>query len=215
MITLYRFDYSCYALKVQMLLDLLALPYETVEVPYGNRSELATLTGDYVQVPVLQMEDGQVIVDSRRICEALLRKYPNEAVLPAALQGPVWGYADWCDSQLEDVMFRLASPGIRERFSGYWERALFTFIKERKYGQGCVDQWRLQQDLLIEQARMLLAYTRQTLHHQPYLFGDRPTLADAALYGQFAMLKAADAQLPDRIEPVFADWMHRLECAVR
>ena len=35
---LYRFDYSCYARKVQMVLDLLGLRYDAVDVPYGDRA---------------------------------------------------------------------------------------------------------------------------------------------------------------------------------
>src|SRR5260221_2481941 len=69
---LYRFRYSPFARKVQMLLDLLADPYELVEVPYGDRNQLAELTGGYIQVPVLLTGAGRVITESRAICEHLL-----------------------------------------------------------------------------------------------------------------------------------------------
>jgi hypothetical protein len=35
-----------------MLLDLLGHSYDTVVVPYGDRRELAELTGGYIYVPV-------------------------------------------------------------------------------------------------------------------------------------------------------------------
>ncbi|HET9933625.1 MAG TPA: glutathione S-transferase N-terminal domain-containing protein, partial [Polyangiaceae bacterium] len=69
---LYRFRYSPYARKVQMVLDLLGTDYEIIEVPFTDREDLAKLTGGYIYVPVLQDEDGRVIVDSRAICERLL-----------------------------------------------------------------------------------------------------------------------------------------------
>src|SRR6478736_4468170 len=50
---LYRFRYSPYARKVQMLLDLIGARYELVEVPYGDRNEIARVTGGYIYVPVL------------------------------------------------------------------------------------------------------------------------------------------------------------------
>ena len=50
---LYRFRYSPYARKVQMVLDLLRAPHELIEVKYGDREELARLTGGYIYVPVL------------------------------------------------------------------------------------------------------------------------------------------------------------------
>ena len=45
---LYRFEYSCFARKVQMVLDLLGLRYDLVEVPFGDRTELVELTKGYV-----------------------------------------------------------------------------------------------------------------------------------------------------------------------
>jgi glutathione S-transferase len=57
---LYRFDASCYARKAQMVLDLLGRRYECIDMTYGNRSELASLTGGYIQVPVLLDDDRDV-----------------------------------------------------------------------------------------------------------------------------------------------------------
>ena len=57
------------------------------------------------------------------------------------LEGPIWAYADFCDGPLEDVLFRIASPLIRDAWQSPGERALYTLIKERKFGPGCVDLW--------------------------------------------------------------------------
>jgi len=210
---LYRFEYSCYARKAQMVLDLLGLAYETVDVPFGDRTDLATLTDGYIQVPVLVDDAGRVTVDSRAICVEVLHGEPAERLVPSPWQGPIWAYADWCDGPLEDVLFRLASPGIRRRFQRVAERALFTFIKERKFGHGCVEQWQQDTGELVSRARSSLTPTVQTLGRRPFLFGEEPTLADAALYGQLAMIRFADADLPAALAPVLAEWMARLETA--
>src|SRR4051794_13440641 len=99
---LYRFHYSPYARKVQMLLDLLHRKYELVEVSYRDRSELAQVTGGYIYVPVLVGDDGRVTVESRRICEVLLTGAAAEKLVPAPFQGAIWAYADFCDGPLED-----------------------------------------------------------------------------------------------------------------
>src|ERR1700687_463144 len=143
---LYRFEYSCFARKVQMVLDLLGARYDINEVPYGDRTELARLTGGYGQVPVLLDDAGTVIVDSRAICEQLLTGAQGDRLVPAPWQGPIWAYADWCDGQFEDVMFRIAAPGIRRRFARAADSAMFTFVKERKFGRGCVDEWERTRD---------------------------------------------------------------------
>jgi len=212
---LYRFEYSCYARKAQMVLDLLGLRYEIAEVPFGDRTELVNLTGGYVQVPVLVDDAGKVTVDSRAICEEVLKDDRAQRLIPPPLQGPIWGYADWIDGPFEDVAFRIASPGVCRRFTRPADAALFVFVKERKFGRGCVDDWERNAADLVARARVLLGPTLQTLSQRPFIFGDRPTLADAALYGQCAMLRCADAAMPAALAPALAEWMARVEAAAR
>jgi glutathione S-transferase len=210
---LYRFTYSPYARKVQTLLELLGRRYVAMDVPFSDRNELANLTGGYVQVPVIVDDDGTVVCDSPRICAHLLRGPAGAQLVPPALAGPIWAYHDWCDQLLEDVMFRIASPTIRDRWGTALERGLYVFIKERKFGKGCVDRWLQERDELIGRASAMLEPTVQTLATQPFVFGAQPTLADAALYGEFAMLADADTALLQRFpEPVRA-WMVRVDAA--
>ena len=210
---LYRLRYSPYARKVQMLLDLMGRGYDLVEVPYGDRTELATVTGGYICVPVLVADDGKVIVESRDICEALLGGDAGERLVPAPFQGPIWAYADFCDGPLEDVLFRIASPAVRDAWKTVHERALYVLVKERKFGAGCVDAWERDRDALFAKAERLLAPTLATLAARPFLFGERPTLADAALYGLCAMLEEARPELLERVSKALAPYMRRLEAA--
>jgi glutathione S-transferase len=212
---LYRFRYSPYARKVQMLLDLIGSRYELVEVPYGDRTEIATLTGGYIQVPVFVDDDGKVVIESRDICEHLLVGEPRARLVPAPWQGPIWGYADFVDGPLEDVLFRIASPAVREAWPGASDRALYNFIKERKFGTGCVDAWRRDQEALVQKARRWLAPTLENLATRDFLFGNTPTLADAALYGQCMMLEEADAGLLPHVAEGLVAYARRVEAARR
>jgi glutathione S-transferase len=207
---LYGFHYSPYVRKVQAVLDLLGRSYESVEVPYDDRSELARVSGG-VSVPALVGDDGNVVVDSRAICEYLLVGDAAARLVPSPWEGPVWAYADFADGPLEDVLFRIASPALRDRWTKPHERAMFVFIKERKFGHGCVDAWERDRDSLVERGRRLLAPTFKTLAARPFLFGDAPTLADAALYGLCAMLVEADAPLLSRVGEPLAPFMRRLD----
>ena len=209
---LYRFRNSAFARKVEILLGLLGRPHEVVDVPYSDRSELARVTGGYILVPVWVC-DGQVSVDSRRICERLLAEDPAQTLTPSPLEGPIWAYADFCDGPLEDVMFKIASPLVRDRWSDPGDRALYTLIKERKFGAGCVEQWQRERDSLLARARGLLSPSLRTLEQVPFLFGAAPTLADAALYGNLVSLRDADPALPEAIAPAFVPYMARLEAA--
>src|SRR5688572_24033301 len=111
---LYRFRYSPYARKVEMLLDLLGHEYQSVEVPYSDRNELARLTGGYIHVPVLALDDGRAIVESRDISEYLLAGERGKSLVPSPFEGPIWAYHDFVDGPLEDVLFRIASPAVRD-----------------------------------------------------------------------------------------------------
>jgi len=206
----YGFRYSPYVRKVETVLRLLGRSYESVEVPYSDRAELVAVTGGYVQVPALVDDDGEVVVDSRRICRHLLAGPAGAQLVPPADAGPIWAYSDWCDGILEDVLFRLAAPGIRLTLPRPADRALYTFIKERKFGAGCVEAWEGERAELLQRGRDLLAPSAETLRHRPFLFGERPTLADAALEGEFWMLAAADPLLPVEMGQSFVGWRERL-----
>jgi glutathione S-transferase len=208
---LYRLRYSPYARKVQIILDLVPVKHEVIEVPYGNRDELVAITGGYLQVPVLVDDAGAVTVDSRAICEKLLATSAGKRLVPSPFEGPIWAYADFADNVLEDVMFRIGSPAVRDAWSSPFEKALYTFVKERKFGAGCVDAWLRDQENLLKRARQLLAPTLATLEQKNFLFGDEPTLADAALYGECVMLEAGDKNLLTRLSPALDPYLRRIE----
>ena len=208
---LYRFPYSCYALKVQSLLGLAGIQFDVEDVPYGDRSALVALTGGYIHVPVLVDTSGAVRVDSRSITQFIVARAPH--LVPVPLDGPVWAYADWCDNVLEDPCFKLAAPAIRRSFARPADGALYALIKERKYGTGCVESWEGSAASLHQAARAALAPTERTLHTTPFVFGAQPTLADAALWGQLAMMRFGGIS-PDTLGPSFPAWVDRLQAAM-
>jgi glutathione S-transferase len=210
---LYRLRYSPYARKVQMLLDLIGHTYTLIDVPYSDRTELATLTGGYIYVPVLVGDDGSVTVESRDICAKLLTGDAARRLVPSPLEGPIWAYADFVDGPLEDVLFRIATPVIRDAWQSPSDRALYTLIKERKFGAGCITAWEQDRESWIARGRHLLAPTLKTLDARGFLFGTTPTLADAALYGVCAMLEEASPALLEQVSPKLGTFMRRLEAA--
>jgi glutathione S-transferase len=151
-----------------------------------------------------------VVAESRAICERLVARPEARALVPPALDAAIWAFCDHVDGPVEDVLFRISSPAIRKQWASEWERALYTLIKERKYGAGCVDRWAAEQGALVERAKQVLEPVRRTLAQQPYVFGDALTLADLALYGQWVMLDESEPGQVDRISPVFAAHARRV-----
>lgn len=209
---LYRFAYSCYARFAQAVIELAGVPCEIIEVPFGDREALARLTRGYIQVPVLERDDGTVLTDSRRIVETLCRDDARFAGLVQPTQAAAaWAYVDWASNLLEDVAFRLAAPALARRFPTHFERALFVFIKERKYGPGCIEAWYRDADGLGARFEALLAPTLATLAVRPFILGDQPTIADAALYGQLIMVEFGAADRIAAMPPQLLQWKARLE----
>lgn len=208
MYTLHRFRYSPYARKVQRLLEILRLPHRVVEVPYGNREDLARLTGGYIYVPVLQTPDGQVLTESRNICARVIPA--GHPLLAPGLEGPIWAYHDQVEGPIEDVLFRLATPAVRAAWPTAWERALYTLVKERRYGAGCIEAWDADRGGLLARGREILAPTAATLARHPFVLGDQPTLADLALFGQYTMLEEARPDLLPALGEVFVAHARRV-----
>ncbi|HTL35818.1 MAG TPA: glutathione S-transferase family protein [Kofleriaceae bacterium] len=206
---LYQFAYSPYAAKVRLVLDLKGLAFDLVEVSYMDRTEVMRLTNQVV-VPVLT--DGETALhDSPRITAHLDEHYaPNLRPTAAAVV-----FEQWADSTFEDVAFRIASPMVEARITelngGRVDaRGMYRYVKERKFGAGCIDQWARDTPALTARLRELAAPLARTIASQPFLLGAEPTLADAAVGGNLAMLEWTSPGWVARELPDLAPWYARL-----
>lgn len=213
---LYQFAYSPFAAKVRKCLELKGLAFAAIDVPFLDRRQLMEVSGGAIMVPVLA--DGDTVVrDSARITEYLDERYAP-SLRPAPLTATATVFEAWADQLLEDVAFRLAAPAIETRIADINQgredaRALFRFTKERKYGSGCLDSWRAAAGELRQRMSALLAPLAHSLTHQPFLLGQQATLADAAVFGQLAMIEWA---LPGTVAtswPGLAAWYVRVDAA--
>ncbi len=207
---LHQFSFSPFAAKVRKCLELKGLAFEAVEVPYLDRRALVALTGGTLQIPVL--EDGErVMEESARITAYLDERYPRSLrtdPLAAVVEG-------WADNVVEDVAFRLASPGIHARFASLQggredAAAFFRMVKERKFGAGCLDAWRASEAALAERLSGLLAPVARAVAERPFVLAIGPSLADAAVYGQLFMLEAGLPGYVARRLPGLVDWYRRV-----
>ena len=124
----------------------------------------------------------------------------------------------WSDQILEDTAFRISTPAAEKKIAE-WNPgrpdavAMYRFIKERKFGAGCIEAWAAEKDALCDKLSSLLEPLGRTLAQQPFLLGEKPTLADAAVYGNFFMIEMV---LPGRmktIAPAMSEWYARVDAA--
>jgi glutathione S-transferase len=204
---LFQFSYSPYAAKVRIVLKLKGLGCEIVEVPYTDRRELVAISGD-VRIPVL-VDDGKVISESSRIIAHLETK----GGAPMLAEPLAQVLEQWADNFLEETTFRYACPGLEVRMRadhGETAGAMYRLIKERRYGAGIVAQWRADEAKYQSASLDLLAPLSRALELRPYLLGDKPTVADAAVVAQLHMVEIAKPGFVRRHTPGLAAWFEKL-----
>ena len=212
MIELIQFPWSPFCIVQRRILEFSGTKFKITNVPNGDRTLIWRLTRQrYYAVPIIR--DGKSVIfevseDSQVIAKYLDSKlklglFPWEH---EGVQSVLWRYIE---SDIESVGFKLNDI--------YWEelvpandRLRFLRHKERKFGRGCLDQWRTQkQQLLAQLAERLVPFEEMLVYH-PYLLGQRPRFVDFDLYGMLGnFLYSGHYQLP-RPHSQLREWYGRM-----
>lgn len=186
-LTIYQMEYSPFCIPITAALRACGAEFETREIPNWDRSELLRLTnGAYYQVPVLA-HDGRTIYessgDSEDIAGYVDQTFAGGRLFPARLDGLQKIVIDFLSDDVEFHTFRLQDPYSFDRIADPVARGLFLRHKERKFGRGCVEQWRRDAAQIRAAADRLLERFETTLRHSTFIFGDAPVYSDFLLYG--------------------------------
>ncbi len=190
-IRLHRLALSGHCHRVELLLSLLELPYETVDVDFATgahkRPEFLALN-PFGQVPVIQ--DGDVtLADSNAILVYLERRYapgtwmPSDALAAARVQR-------WLSVAAGPLAYGPAAARVIALFGRPDDPAP-----------------------ALARAHQLFLVMEQELAAQPWLAGDKPTLADLANYAYVARAPEGGASLD--AYPHLVAWLRRVEALPR
>ena len=188
MIELIQFDWSPFCLVQRRILEFSAVPFKITNIPSGDRSLVWRLTRRrYYGVPIVR--DGRSVVfevsdDTQVIAKYLDGKF-KLGLFPWELEGVqslIWQYIE---DRVEGVGFKLNDI--------HWQQIVppgdqlaFLRHKERKFGRGCIDQWRAHQKELLAQLEQRLIPFEEMLMYRPFLLDQRPRFVDFDLYGILA-----------------------------
>jgi glutathione S-transferase len=82
--------------------------------------------------------------------------------------------------------------------------------KERKFGRGCLEQWRKQQKDLLVQFDDLLLPCEEMLFNKPFLLGHNPLFLDFNLFGMLGnFLYSGHYKIPAR-HTCLMEWYGRM-----
>jgi glutathione S-transferase len=213
MMELIQLPYSPFCIVTRRILEYAGSRFKTTNITAASdRSNIWRLTRErYYQVPILR--DGRTVVfetneDSQVIAKYLDTKlrlglFPREV---AGIQQVLWHYFE---HEVEAVGFKLNNAHYREWLPSE-ERLPFMRYKERRFGRGCLEQWREQEATLQAELVYKLAPTEQMLLGKPFLVGSRPLFVDFDLYGMLGnYLYGGCTALPESY-PLLRDWYDRM-----
>jgi glutathione S-transferase len=212
MIELIQFPWSPYCLVQKRILDYSGTPHKEVNIPPSDRSLVWRLTRQrYYQVPVIK--DGRNVIFETDENSQVIAKYLDAKLkldlFPRqwdGLQRILWRYID---NDVEGAAFRLNDAHYRE-FVPASEQLNYLRFKERKFGRGCIDQWRASQKELLGQLAALLIPLEQMLATRPFLLDQQPRFIDFNLCGILSnFLYSGHYSLPP-IHPKLVAWYGRM-----
>ncbi|HEY2344182.1 MAG TPA: glutathione S-transferase family protein [Chthoniobacteraceae bacterium] len=186
-IVIYELAHSPYCIPITAALRSCGVTFETREVPNWDRSEIIRLThGAHYQVPLL-VHDGQMLFETaeepQRVSHYVDRTFAGGRLFPKRIDGLQEIVIDHLENEVEGVTFRLCDIHYVPSIEDLVRRTMVLRHKERRFGRGCIDAWKRDEDAIRAEADRLLERFEITLRHSPFLFGDAPVYSDFLLYG--------------------------------
>lgn len=185
MIELIQFPWSPFCIVQRRILEYSGTPFKITNIPNQDRSLVWKLTKHrYYGVPIIR--DGKYVVFELNDDTQVIGKYLDArlqlGLFPFELEGVQSLLWRNIENDIEGAAFRLNDIYWKE-FVPANEQLAFLRHKERKFGRGCIDQWRAQQaDWLKKLEQNLLPY-EEMLAHNSFLLGEAPHFVDFDLFG--------------------------------
>lgn len=216
MIELIQFPWSPFCIVQRRILEFSGAKFKITNIPNGDRSLVWRLTRErYYGVPIIR--EGKSVVfevsdDSQVIAKYLDAKY-QLGLFPwdqEGVQSILWRYIE---NEIEGPCFRLNDIYWRELVPR-GDRLRFLRHKERKFGRGCIDQWKQQQRELLKGLAESLIPFEEMLMYRPFLLASQPRFVDFDLFGMLGnFLFSGHYRLPAK-HTHLQQW-HRRMCQVQ
>jgi glutathione S-transferase len=212
MIELIQFPWSPYCLVQKRILEFSGIPHKTTNIPPSDRSLVWRLTRKrYYQVPVVrvgrsvlfEVDDNSQVIAKYLDAKLKLNLFPPQW---DGLQRILWRYIE---NDVEGLTFKLNDAHFRE-FVTPAEQLPYQRHKERKFGRGCLDQWRANQKRLVAELITLLVPFEQMLEGRTFLLDDQPRFVDFDLWGMLSNFFYSGHYRLASIHPKTRVWYRRM-----
>ncbi len=212
MIELVQFPWSPFCIPQRRILEFSGAPFKITNLPPQERSLVWKLTKQrYYGVPIIR--DGRNVVfevndDSQVIAKYLDQKF-QLGLFPAEMEGVQSILWRGIENEVEGATFRLNDIYYQEHLP-VSEQLQYLRFKERKFGRGCIEEWRLEQKSWLKKLAQSLLPFEEMLTHHLFLLGEQPRFVDFDLFGMLEnFLYSGHYQLPKSHSQIRA-WHRRL-----
>ncbi|HZJ14602.1 MAG TPA: glutathione S-transferase N-terminal domain-containing protein [Chthoniobacteraceae bacterium] len=186
-VVLHEMAHSPFCIPIAQALTACGVEFQRREIPNWDRRELLRLTGGaYYAVPLLQHDDLMIYesgANSQDVARYVDVTFAQGSLFPPALDGLQAIVIEFIENEIEDRTFKLVDIHYVPAIAEVAERGMVVRHKERRFGRGCVEQWRRNAAAIRADADRLLERFEITLRHSRFLFGEQPVYADFALLG--------------------------------
>lgn len=213
MIELIQFPWSPFCIVTRRILEFSGVRFKIRNIPNGERSLVWKLTkgGSYGvplivdgREPIFELSDDTQVIAKYIDDKYSLGLFPREM---EGVQSILWRYLE---NDIEGIAFKLNDIYWKE-FVPADDHLRFLRHKERKFGRGCIDQWRAMKPQLFQQLEEKLVPFEEMLAYKPYLLDQRPRFVDFNLYGMLGnLLFTKHYALPKAHNHIRA-WHRRME----
>jgi glutathione S-transferase len=212
MIELIQFPWSPFCIVQRRILEFSGTPFKITNIPNQDRTLVWKLTKQrYYGVPTIR--DGKNVIfevneDSQVIAKYLdeemeLGLFPNQW---RGVQSVLWKFIE---NEIEGATFRLNDIYWQENVPAA-EQLQFLRFKERKFGRGCIEQWRKDQKIWLKKLEDHLIPFEIILTHQQFLLDGQPRFVDFDLLGMLDnFLYSGHYKLPARHKQI-QKWHRRM-----
>ncbi len=212
MIELIQFPWSPFCIVQRRILEFAGARFEIIDIPNQDRSLVWKLTKQrYYGVPIIK--DGGNVIFELSDDSQVIAKYLDEelhlGLFPSELEGVQSILWRNIENEIEGAAFRLNDIYWKENVPAA-EQLDFLRFKERKFGRGCIDQWRAQQKDWLKNLEQSLLPFEKMLMHNSFLLGEQPRFVDFDLFGMLGnFLYSGRYELPAAL-PQIRDWHRRM-----
>jgi glutathione S-transferase len=206
-VILHQYVNSPFSEKIRKILAYKKIAWRAVEQPViMPKPKLVPLTGGYRRIPVLQI-GADVWCDTGIIIRKLEELHPERSIYPRGMEAACNAVNMWADRRI----FWSTTPVIFEKLAAVVPKEFIEDRSKMMQGADFAQIGKTAPDAL-NQLRAFLQLLDNSLASQPYILGDRFTLADAACFHPVWFLRAEPTAFSHAQKfPNLMRWFERID----